>query len=357
MIWIVAAPAAILLTSAWAQEKPAVDHPGKWDAITDVPGVRVGNYTVRQDTTLRGVTATLFDGAGVCGLDVRGGNPVTSGDSTFNPTTVGEECDAVVFSGGSAFGLATLPGVVDYLFDHKMGVPRGTFVIPIVPAAVIYDVQLDSAKIRPTYDWGYAAAKEAASGPMLQGNVGAGAGGTTGKRRGGVPIKGGLGTASVVLSEGVTVGAMVILNAVGDVINPATNQLYATGGGFDRATSYQPGANRSDGNTTLVLIATDAELTKPQLTKIAQMAHDGLARAIRPIHTMGDGDAAYAVSVGIYTQRKKLTLTASQVVDRIGAAGADVLVRAIINGLQAAESIPRFPSYKEWLRTKGAGAK
>ena len=160
---------AALALSVAAQENS--DRPGKWDAITDVPGVRVGHYTVNEGT-LRGVTAILFDKAGICGLDVRGGNPVTLEDSTFSPVAVGGECHAVVFSGGSVFGLATESGVVDFLFEHGVGVQTGAGVVPLVPAAVIYDLPMDNAKIRPTRDWGYAAAKAASYGTRDAGKRG-----------------------------------------------------------------------------------------------------------------------------------------------------------------------------------------
>lgn len=330
----------------------SADKVGRNDAITDVPGVRVGHYTVRQGT-LRGTTAILFDGSGILGMDVRGGNPVTLGDSIFNPVTIGEQVDAVVLSGGSFFGLASVSRVVDYLYERGQGVQTAYGVVPIVPAAVIFDLRMDNGKIRPTRDWGYAAAKAAQSGKVEQGNVGAGAGGTAGKMKGGIPLKGGLGTASLVLEEGVTVGVMVVLNPLGDLINPVTGEMYATGGGFDKLAPPNVNGNSkaSEMNTTLVLVATDAELNKPQLTKIAQMVHDGLARAIRPVHTMFDGDTVFAVSVG-WAKRKKLNMPAPQAVDRIGTVASDVLIRAIINGMNAAESTQGFPSYKDWLKTK-----
>ena len=335
-----------------AAAQAAFDRPGAHNSITDVPGVRVGHHTVRQGT-LRGTTAILFDGSGLLGMDVRGGNPVTLGDSIFNPVTIGEQVDAVVLSGGSFFGLAAVPGVVDYLYERGQGVKTAYGVVPIVPAAVIFDLRMDNAKVRPTREWGYEAAKNARGGRVEQGNVGAGAGGTAGKMRGGIPLKGGLGTASVLLSEGVTVGVLVVLNPLGDLINPVTGELYAVGGGFDKLAppNVARDAKASEMNTTLVLIATDAELNKPQLTKVAQMAHDGLARAIRPVHTMFDGDTVFAVSVG-WGKRKKLEMPAAQAVDRIGTAASDVLVRAIINGMNAAESIQDFPSYRDWLKSK-----
>jgi L-aminopeptidase/D-esterase-like protein len=342
----------------------AADKPGPNNAITDVPGVRVGHYTVTEGT-LRGTTVILFDGSSSAGVDVRGGNPVVLAESYFRAETVEGQADAVVFSGGSFFGLAAVTGVVDYLFEKGLGVSTPYGPIPIVPAAVIYDLRMGNPRIHPARDWGYEAAKRAQGGAVPQGNVGAGAGGTAGKRPGGVPMKGGLGTASLVLDEGVTVGALVVLNPLGDFVNPKTGELYAEKGGFDSLTT-QPPASRGDqpgaiqrersslsgaGNTTLVLVATDAELTKTQLTKIAQMANDGLARAIRPIHTMLDGDTVFVASVG-WARRKKLPMLPHQAVDRIGTAAADVVVRAILNGIQAAESVPGFPSYRDWRRSR-----
>ena len=343
---------ALLAWSLSAGAQTEADRPGRHDAITDVPGVRVGHYTVRQGT-LRGTTAVLFDGSGILGMDVRGGNPVTLGDSIFNPVTIGEQVDAVVLTGGSFFGLASVSGVVDYLYEQGQGVQTAYGIVPIVPAAVIFDLRMDNGKIRPTRDWGYEAAKSARGGGMEQGNIGAGAGGTAGKMKGGVPLKGGLGTASIVLKEGVTVGVLVVLNPLGDLVNPATGALYAVGGGFDKLAPPNVGrdAKAGEANTTLVLVATDAELNKPQLTKIAQMVHDGLARAIRPVHTMLDGDTVFAVSVG-WSKRKKLGLPPAEAVDRVGTVAADVLIRAILNGMNSAEGTPGFPSYRDWLKSK-----
>src|SRR5918993_2823690 len=141
-------------TSPTAGAQVVTDRPGRHDSITDVPGVRVGHHTVRQGT-LRGTTAILFDGSGILGMDVRGGNPVTLGDSIFNPVTFGEQVDAVVLTGGSFFGLASVSGVVDYLYERGQGVQTAYGIVPIVPAAVIFDLRMDNGKIRPTRDWGY----------------------------------------------------------------------------------------------------------------------------------------------------------------------------------------------------------
>lgn len=345
-----------------ARIKETPYQPGRFDAITDVPGVTVGHFT-QTEGTFRGTTV-IFPGetGGICAVEVRGSNPVTLGDSTFAPVNIGEECDAIVLTGGSFFGLATVPGVVDYLFERGRGVKTRAGVVPIVPAAVIFDLPVGDASIHPQPEWGYSAAENAHGGPLAQGNVGAGAGGTIGKSPGGNHLKGGLGTASVALPDGVVVGALVVLNSVGDVINPATGELYAVAGGFDRVpyrhhfspTKQQKGTPRLGENTTLAVIATNAKLNKTQLTKVAQLAHDGLARAIRPVHTMLDGDTIFVVSVGWEKRVELKTRYPGEEVDRIGSAAADVLVRAIIKGVMAAESIPGWMSYRDWRKSQKA---
>lgn len=345
--------------AATPSTKDSAYRPGPHDAITDVPGVTVGHYT-HTEGTMRGTTV-IFPGetGGICAVEVRGSNPVTLGASIFAPVTIGEECNAIVLTGGSFFGLATVPGVVDYLFERGRGVKTRAGVVPIVPAAVIFDLPVGDPEIHPQPEWGYTAANNAKGGPVAQGNVGAGAGGTIGKSPGGVRLKGGLGTASAVLPGGVVVGALVVLNALGDVVNPATKELYAVGGGYDRAlyrhwfAPRQQSASGSESieNTTLAVIATNAKLSKTQLTKVAQLAHDGLARAIRPVHTMLDGDTIFVVSIGWDERVEMETSYPGEDVDRVGGAAADLVVRAIIKGLNAAESIPGFLSYRDWQKS------
>ena len=335
---------------------------GRYDAITDVPGVQVGHYT-HTEGTLRGTTVIIpGEAGGLCALEVRGSNPVALGESIFAPVTIGEQCDAIVLTGGSFFGLATVTGVVDFLFERGRGVRTRAGVVPIVPAAVIFDLPVGDAKIHPKAEWGYKAAENAVGGPVAQGNIGAGAGGTIGKSPGAVRLKGGLGTASAVLPEGVVVAALVVLNPVGDVVNPTTGELYAVAGGYDKVLyrhRFAPieSAPRSAAleNTTLAVIATNAKLSKTQLTKVAQLAQDGLARAIRPIHTMLDGDTIFVVSVGWEERVSLQTSYPGEEVDRIGSAAADVLVRAILKGVEAADSIPGFPSYRDWKRSGQPG--
>jgi L-aminopeptidase/D-esterase-like protein len=349
-------PGTAQTTSADTTKVDVPYRPGRYDAITDVPGIQVGHYTYSEGT-LRGTTVILLgERGGLCAADVRGGNPVTVATHTLAPLTVDVECNAVVLTGGSVFGLAAVPGVVDFLYEHGRGIQTRAGRVPIVPAAVIFDLPVGDSKIHPRPEWGYKAAEAAASGPVAQGNVGAGAGGTMGKTPAGVRMKGGLGTASVELPGGVVVAALVVLNPLGDVVNPATGELYAVSGGFDRVpyrhSFSPPRPPRIGENTTLAVIATNARLDKTQLTKVAELAHNGLARSIRPIHSMLDGDTIFVVSPG---WEKRVALEAvfpGEDVDRIGNAAADVLVRAILNGVQAAESIPEWPSYRDWLKAR-----
>lgn len=355
--------AIALLAAMAAAQSPYADQPyrrGPNDAITDVPGVAVGQYT--DPRTPRGTTVVVpGDAGGICAVDAAGGDPLTIEAATFAPTTLAEECDAIVLTGGSAFGLSTEAGVVNYLYEHGRGVETRAGRVPIVPAAVIYDLPVGIGTIHPTPEWGYKAAAAAKPGPVEQGNIGAGAGGTVGKSPGGVRLKGGLGTASVVLPGGVVVGAIVALNSLGDLVNPVTGEFYATSGGYDRARFrryYAPPEPQKVSfleNTTIAIIATNARLTKTQMAKVAQLAHDGLARAIRPVHSMLDGDTIFVVGVG-GDQRVEIkpTTFAGEEVDIVGGAAGDVLVQAILNGMRAAQSIPGWTSYTDWKKSGGA---
>jgi L-aminopeptidase/D-esterase-like protein len=351
---VVFAGIATVVAAGGPRDTDPVHRPGPHDAITDVPGVTVGHYTHQAPNVWRGVTVIIpSEAGGLCAADPRGGNPVTIGDSTFGPLTVDTSCHAIVLTGGSFFGLATVTGVVDYLFERGRGVPTRAGPVPLVPTAVIFDLPVGDARVHPTAEWGRKAAEAAKAGPVEQGNVGAGTGGTMGKGPGGTRLKGGLGTASLELGDGVVVGAVVVLNALGDVVHPATGELYARGGGFDRVPARRafPSPTETPSpieNTTLVAVATNARLSKAQLNKVAQLAHNGLARAIRPVHTMLDGDTVFVVSVGGDERVELKTSFPGQEVDLVGSAAADVVVRAVIKGAEAATSIPGWPSYSEW---------
>lgn len=344
---------SVLLTAQEAPPARVPDEPyraGQYDAITDVPGVLVGHH--RHPTAHRGLTVVIpGPTGGTCAVDVRGSNPGTWGTSTYEPINIGEQCDAIVLTGGSLWGYGAIGGIMEALFEQGKGVRTRAGILPVVPGAVIFDLPVADPAIRPNHEWGRAAVQNAKGGPVEQGNAGVGAGATTGKLVEGVRLKGGVGTASAVLPDKTVVGVIVVLNAVGDLVNPRTGELYALGGFGDvdyRHRHLVPRTSTQGENTTNAIVATNARLNKTQLAKIAEMAHDGLARAIRPIHAMQDGDTIFAVSVGWDDRPEPQVAYPAEAVDRYGNVGADLLVRAIVKAMRAAESIPHFPSYTEW---------
>jgi L-aminopeptidase/D-esterase-like protein len=282
----------------------------------------------------------------VGGVDVRGSAPGTREIALLDPVNTVERVNAVVLSGGSAFGLATADGVMRYLDEHDVGYRVGPKVVPIVVAAILYDLGLEGdAKIRPGPECGYTAASTASTAPAAEGSVGAGAGATVGKMGGGGRMKGGFGTASVTLPSGLTVAAAVAVNAVGDIVDPATGAvvagMLAEDGTFVDARRFLRGVARDDApdqageNTTIGLVATNAVLTKPQATKVAQMAQDGLARAIYPAHTAGDGDTVFSLATGAWEGEANVTV--------IGALAADVMAEAILRAVRLARGLPGIP--------------
>src|SRR5713226_2766618 len=264
------------------------------DDITDIPGIRVGHYTNLEAAT--GCTVILCDTPAIGGIDVRGGAPATRETDLLHPLHMVEEVHAIVLTGGSAFGLDSASGVMRHLEEHNIGIDVGVAKVPIVPAAAIFDLALGSATVRPDAAAGYRACEQATADAVTQGNAGAGTGATVGKIAGpSFMMKGGLGSASTQLSDGTLVGALVVVNALGDVIDPQTWQVVAgtrhpSGHGFLAANPF--------GNTTIAVVATNASLTKGQTNKIAQMAHDGIAQTIRPAHTMFDGDTIFGLAMG-----------------------------------------------------------
>ena len=319
--------------------------------LTAVEGLRVGQITYEERPT--GCTVVLALGGAVGGVDVRGGAPATRETDLLRPHNMIQKLHAVVLTGGSAYGLDAAGGVMRYLEEQDVGYRVGAGVVPIVVGASLMDLGMGgSSKPRPDAECGYRASEAATTGPVAQGNVGAGAGATVGKMGGrGSRMKGGLGSASHRLeqgpSAGLVVGALVAVNAVGDVIDPATGQVVAgvrgpnnelldarkllrSGLGRDRRASRQEAANRE--NTTIAVVATNATLTQAEATRVAQMAHDGLARSIVPSHTPGDGDAVFAIATGV--------LEGPADVSRIGALAAEVLADAVLNSVRHAESLP-----------------
>ncbi|MFA7527409.1 MAG: P1 family peptidase [Ottowia sp.] len=281
--------------------------------LTAVRGIQVGHHTsARRPTGCTVILAQAPDGRGAMGgVDVRGAAPGTRETYLLSPVNSVDQVHAVLLAGGSAWGLDATAGVMRWLEEHDIGLRLGDQrgqLVPIVPAAVLMDLHLGDARIRPGADAGYAACAAASDEAVRQGSIGAGAGATVGKLFGpGCAMKGGLGSASVSLGE-VTVGALVAVNALGDVVDPGTGQPIAgarrdDGKGLRNSTQSalagdEPWNLLVGSNTTIGVIATDAPLSKARATRLAGAGHDGLARAIRPVHTISDGDTLFALATG-----------------------------------------------------------
>ena len=319
-------------------------------SITDVAGIKVGHFTDTRRPT--GCTVILCEDGATGGVDVRGSAPGTRETDLLNPMNLVQQVHAIVLSGGSAFGLETATGVVRYLEERGIGYDVGVAKVPIVPAAILFDLGMGDAKIRPDAEAGYKACKAASTNPPNEGNIGAGAGATVGKMFGGKrAMKGGLGTASIKLPNGLTVGAIVAVNAVGDIVDPATGKLLAGArtpdgkklqgamAGILRGEALPPMLGGT--NTTIGVVATDAKLDKSQAQKVAQMAHDGLARTINPAHTMFDGDTIFAIATGKSQSVNPANVTL------IGALAAEAMAQAVIRAVKAARGIAGLPSAAE----------
>ncbi len=320
-------------------------------AITDVAGVKVGHYTDHRRPT--GCTVVLVERGAVAGVDVRGGAPGTRETDLLRPSHWVDTVHAVVLSGGSAFGLDAASGVMKYLEERGIGYEVGAIKVPIVPAAILFDLNLGDPRIRPTAESGYKACQVAGAGSVAEGNVGAGAGATVGKLLGMKwAMKSGLGTASLTLADGVVVGALVAVNALGDVRDPRTGHIIAgarapEGKGFINVIErLKKGARLADlrahEHTTIGVVATNIALTKAQATKVAEMAHDGLARTINPVHTMYDGDTLFALATGESHAEVDLSV--------MGAMAAEVVAEAVIRAVRQAEGLPGLPSSKDVLQ-------
>ncbi len=320
--------------------------------LTTIDGIRVGHHTLTERPT--GCTVVLVEKGATAGVAVRGAAPGTRETDLLDPSNIVEQVHAIVFSGGSAFGLDSASGVMRYLEERKIGFPFGGAYVPIVPAAVLFDLPIGGKPmIRPDATCGYEAAKAATTGPVAEGSVGAGAGATVGKfGGGGKPMKGGIGTASITLPSGLTVAALVAVNAAGDIIDPANGRVVAGARGADghtfldaRTVLRSGGAierPRPGENTTLGLIATNAKLTKAQARKVAEMAHDGFARAIVPAHTMADGDTIFAIATGSQAGDPNITI--------IGALAAEVMADAILRAVREATGLPNYPAVRDLIR-------
>lgn len=303
------------------------------NAITDVRGILVGH--AQDERALTGCTVVLCRKGAVAGVDVRGGAPGTRETDLLNPVNMVEQVHAIVLAGGSAFGLDAATGVVRYLEEQKVGLDTGAAKIPIVPAAILYDLDLGHAGVRPDSAMGYRAAASASSETPAEGNVGAGTGASIGKVRGmKYATKSGIGTFSVEV-KGIIIGAIVAVNAVGDVIDPKTGKQVAglrSGSTLEWMKNNQA-RSAVKSNTVIGVIATNAKLTKAGATKVAQMAQDGLAQSIRPAHTMFDGDTIFALATG----EKDADIS------MVGAFAAEVMAEAIIRAVKAAQPSGGLP--------------
>jgi L-aminopeptidase/D-esterase-like protein len=333
---------ALGLTASASSVASSLPEPN--GSITDVAGIKVGHFTDTRRPT--GCTVIVCEAGAVAGVDVRGASPGTRETDLLSPVNTVQQVHAIMLAGGSAFGLEAATGAMRWLEERQIGFETAGGRVPIVPAAVLYDLSVGNPKIRPDAAAGYQACKAATNSKPAEGNVGAGAGATIGKLFGmSRAMKGGLGTASIKLPTGITVGAIAAVNAVGDVFDPKTGKLIAgartpDGKGLVSTMAAilrgeNPPSPLSGANTTLGVVATNAKLDKAQATKVAQMAHDGLARTINPAHTAFDGDTIFALSTG------KTNLSVN--VSLIGALAAEAMALAVVRAVRAAKGITGLP--------------
>lgn len=313
-------------------------------SLTDIAGLKVGHFTDPRRPT--GCTVVLCESGATCGVDVRGAAPGTRETDLLRSENLVEQVHAVLLTGGSAFGLDAAGGVMRWLEERGHGLAVGSVRVPIVPAAVLFDLWIGDSTVRPDAAAGHAACNAASAAAPAQGSVGAGAGASVGKLFGTErAMKGGIGTASITVGA-VTVAALIAVNATGDVVDPDGGAIVAgTRGADGRPRSAAQAIARGElparvvagMATTIGVIATDASLTKSQANKLATMAHDGLARSINPIHTMADGDTLFALATGASGLPGDLTV--------LGTLAAEVTARAVLNAVRFATGLitPALP--------------
>jgi L-aminopeptidase/D-esterase-like protein len=347
--------------SAGAQAQPSRTQSQLTGSITDVPGIRVGHFTDSRRPT--GCTVVLFDPSAATGVDYDGSAPGTFQVALLQPVSFIEEIWGIVLSGGSSFGLATVPGAVRYLEEQKVGLKFGIGLVPIVVGAIIYDLQVGDSSVRPDAESAYQACKVAGVKNVAQGNVGAGAGATVGKMLGQFGMggmKSGVGMASMQVGD-VIIGALMVVNAAGNIVDWKTGKVIAgtrrpDGKGLEsipdilehspvrvrggRAGIRPVAEDPVFQSTTIGVVATNATFNKTEMTKIAMMANCGAARCINPYHTPGDGDTLFAAS----TRRVKSDLSLSV----IGSLAAEVVSEAIVQSAKMATSIPNWPAYSDY---------
>ncbi len=352
------AGAGVASTLLGAAHERAVETATQHGSITDVPGIKVGHFTDSRRPT--GCTAIIFEGEATAGVDYDGSAPGETQVVLLQPVSPLETIHAILLTGGGPMGLGAVPGAVRYLEERKIGFDWGIrdVRVPIVVGAVIDDLALGDGRIRPDSAAAYKACQAASAAPVEEGNVGAGAGATVGKMIEGFPgMKSGLGTTSLRLGE-VAIGALVVVNAAGDIVDWRTGKIVAgarrpDGKGFadiveTMKTSLARGTQRSSlrlfdrplRSTTLAVVATNVDFSKTQLTKIAMMANCGAARAIRPYHTTGDGDQLFAVSTH--------KLKADVGVTTIGTLAAELVSEAVLRAVKEASTVEGWPAFKDY---------
>ncbi|MEA1958298.1 MAG: P1 family peptidase [Chloroflexota bacterium] len=315
------------------------------NSITDVREIKVGHYTDSEAAT--GCTVILCEEGCSAGVDIRGSASATRHIDPLQSTSLTTKAHAILLSGGSAFGMDAAGGVMRYLEEHDYGFDTGVAKVPTVPAAIIFDLHIGSSKVRPGIEEGYKACLAASGGPVAEGCVGAGTGATVGNILGtDRMVKSGLGTAGQMIGN-VTIGVIIVVNAFGDIFDPATGKIIAgprdiENGGFLDTIEIMKSLKQPLGpffsNTVIGVVATDADLDREQTSKLAQMTQTGLAKAIRPVHTMMDGDTMFAIATG-----KVEAID----INLLGAVAAELAATAILRAVRQAESLASIPAIKD----------
>jgi L-aminopeptidase/D-esterase-like protein len=338
----------LLIAAAAIADLRAQPHAAN-STLTAVNGLKVGHHTLAERPT--GCTVVLAEAGAVGGVSVRGAAPATRETDLLDPTKMVQQIYGVVLSGGSTFGLESAGGVLKFLEDRQIGVAFGGLRIPVVPGASIFDLGVGDGKIRPTADCGLRAAQAANANPVQEGSIGAGAGATLGKYLGMErAMKSGVGSAAATLADGTTVAALAVANPLGDVIDPDTGRTIAgvrsqNGNALADVRQLirsQRARPPGGGNTTIGVIATDARLSKAQANHLAQLADDGYARAIWPVHSIADGDTVFALATGTHAGEPDMLM--------LGAIAADVMSKAVVRAATQATGLPRLPAVRDLTR-------
>lgn len=321
----------------------------KNDTITVVPGIKVGHAD--DSTALTGLTVIVCEGGAVGGVDVRG---TATGTRELNPLSaihLVENINAVCLAGGSAFGLDSAGGVMRYLEERGIGFPVGKTVVPIVPSAILFDLNVGDHRVRPDVAMGYKACESASNTPVDEGCVGVGIGASVGKLLGRVSaMKSGIGSAGKLFDDGLAIGAIVAVNAFGDVLDPDTGQIIAGARNPQKKGEFlntakvlsvsAPAKPFAPENTTLAVVALNAKLTKSQAKKIAQMAQVGLAKTISPCHSTVDGDIIFTIATGFWEGHVNL--------NRLGILAAEMVAESVVRAVKKSVTMDELPAWKDW---------